>query len=65
MVFDALLIFFIRLPLSAIESIMTPENVLSIKLAWLELNAVGAFTIGTLAALTLVYFAMTLWHRRG
>lgn len=44
---------------------MSPENALSIKTAWIELNAVGTFTIGTLAVLTLIYFAVLVVRRRG
>jgi len=44
---------------------MGPENVLSIKLAWLELNAAGTFTIATLAGLVVIYFAMMFCLRRG
>jgi hypothetical protein len=43
---------------------MTPENTLSIKLAWLELNAVGTFTIATLAVLALIYFAVLAVRRK-
>jgi hypothetical protein len=37
---------------------------LSIKLAWVELNATGTFTVATLGVLTLAYFAMALWLRK-
>lgn len=44
---------------------MGPENALSIKLAWLEVNAAGTFTIATLAVVVVIYFAMSVWLRRG
>jgi hypothetical protein len=41
---------------------MSPDTVPTIylKLAWLELNAVGTFTIGTLAVLVMVWFIATI-----
>jgi len=37
---------------------MTPENALSIKFGLFELSAVGTFTIGTLAILTVLYLLL-------
>ena len=39
-------------------------DALHIKLAWLELSAAGSFTIGTLAVLTIMFFALSMWRRR-
>ena len=44
---------------------MSLEDTLHIKLAWIELTAVGTFTIATLAVLTLTYFAVLVVRRRG
>lgn len=44
---------------------MTGENSLHIKLAWIELSAAGTFTIGTLAVLALIYFAVLAVRRKG
>jgi hypothetical protein len=44
---------------------MSPENSLLIKTPMLELNAIGSFTIGTLAALFLIYFAVLVVRRKG
>jgi hypothetical protein len=47
---------------------MSPENVpvdsIHIKLAWLELNAAGTFTIGTLAILFVIWLVASMMSRR-
>lgn len=47
---------------------MLPENVsidsIHIKTPWLELNAAGSFTIGTLAVLFVVWLVASLLSRR-
>ena len=47
---------------------MSPDTVptesIYLKLAWLELNAVGTFTIGTLAVLVMVWFIATILLKR-
>ncbi len=43
--------------------ILSPLS-LYLKLAWLELNAVGTFTIGTLAVLVMVWFIATILLKR-
>jgi len=42
---------------------MAPENALHIKLAWVELSAVGTFTIATVATLCVIYFAVRALRR--
>jgi hypothetical protein len=42
---------------------MSPGNVLSIKLAWLELNAAGSFAIAMLAMVTALYLFLN-WKRQ-
>ena len=47
---------------------MSPDTVptesIHLKLAWLELNAVGRFTIGTLAVLVMVWLIATILQKR-